>query len=355
MNCFVKETYGVIWHFYHNSHGICYCKMRDENIAEYQVLIPDGREDFDVLVDDSDCIHLVFQNTEGDVVYVNHFDGKWRRATLLQSKKPTNYKKNFVLKRVNNWLNLFYCIEYNGKKMLTHQIIENTDSTPQVVDCIKDNFCVEQDSAGNLYLLFNSESAKTWGIKKYVWSKKEWSDFSPIEEIGDCNNAFLYIDNEDKTHILYTVSSCVMEYLEGETKMVGIGANPMMICQNKEIIMWEGIADNKIYLKSKEDNTPTILLPGGFSKPSRFRLRYTSSEPSLKAEACFGSIINGTVRTYGVNNFFVVAEKPQMPAPSEAGGDTLYNEIQKIKIQLAQLGRIVERLQTDTEKEKKIL
>ena len=42
MNCFVKETYGVIWHFYHNCHVICYFKMRDDTIAEYQVLIPDG-------------------------------------------------------------------------------------------------------------------------------------------------------------------------------------------------------------------------------------------------------------------------------------------------------------------------
>ena len=41
--------------------------MTDENISKYQVLLPEGQEDFDVIVDDSNCIHMVFQNKEGDI------------------------------------------------------------------------------------------------------------------------------------------------------------------------------------------------------------------------------------------------------------------------------------------------
>lgn len=134
MNCFVKESYGVIWHFYHNAHGICYCKMIDENITEYNVLLADGQDDFDVLIDDSNCIHMVYQNKEGDILYANHFNGQWRKTTLLESKSREYYPKNFILKRINNWLNILYCIEYNGRKMLTHQVIDSTrhgGGTPQ--------------------------------------------------------------------------------------------------------------------------------------------------------------------------------------------------------------------------------
>ena len=102
MNCFVKESHGVIWHFYHNSHGICFCKMTDENITEYQVLLQEGQEDFDVIIDDSNCIHMVFQNEAGDILYANHFNGQWRKTTLMQSKNQTYYSKGFQLKRVNN-------------------------------------------------------------------------------------------------------------------------------------------------------------------------------------------------------------------------------------------------------------
>lgn len=356
MNFFVKESYGVIWHFYHNSHGICFCRMKDENISEYQVLLPEGQEDFDVLIDDSDCIHLVCQNIDGDIVYINHFNGQWRKATLLKAKTSSNYRKDFSVKRVNNWLNLFYCIEYNGKRMLTYQIIDNTDATPYVIDCIKGDFYTAQDSLGNMYLLFYSEANRTWGIKKYIWSKKEWTEFESVSELEGCKSAFLYIDGDDKMHIVYNLNSGIMEYFDGSAEMVGTGQNPVMLFQNHEIIMWEGVCDNKIYIKRRGENAPTVFMPGGFSKPVKYRLRYTCYEPNLKAECCFGNIVNGTVRTYGVNNFFAVAEKPPVPSAGShenhsdtSDADTAYLEIRKMKIQLSQMSMVLDKIQSRLE------
>lgn len=352
MNCFVKESYGVIWHFYHNTHGICYCKMTDENITEYQVLLPDGQEDFDVLVDDSNCIHMVFQNKEGDILYANHFNGQWRKTTLLKSKSQGYYPKNFVLRRVNNWLNLLYCIEYNGRKMLTHQIIDGTEGTPYVIDCIKDGFCAAQDSSGNITALFYSETQKSWGFRRYVWSKKEWADFVPLNQLENCCNTFLFIDRDDNIHIVYDRESCVYEYCNNTEKMIGTGQKPIMLFQRDNIIMWEGITDNKIYVKKEGDNAPTVIMSGGFSKPARFKLRYTTYEQDLCADCCTGNIINGSVRVYGVNNFFAVSHTSPVSlkaSESDNTDNTAYMEMQKLKVRISQLNGIIERLQSQME------
>lgn len=349
MNCFVKESYGVIWHFYHNSHGICFCKMKDENITEYQVLLPEGQEDFDVIIDDSNCIHMVFQNKEGDIMYANHFNGQWRKTTLMQSKNQAYYPKNFVLKRVNNWLNILYCIEYNGRKMLTHQIIDAEESNPYVVDCIKENFCAVQDSVGNIILLFYSETKKVWGIKTYIWSQKEWGEFVEINYLKSCKNPFLFIDNDDKIHIVFERELCVFECFENNEKMIGTGQRPIMVYQNDNIIMWEGVTDNKIYIKRSADNAPTVFMSGGFSRPVRFKLRYTTYESDLIADCCTGNIINSSVRMYGINNFFAVSQKPPISLKPENAEDydgKAYIEMQKLKIKINQLSSIIDSLQS---------
>ena len=349
MNFFVKESYGVIWHFYHNSHGICYCKMTDENITEYQVLIPEGQEDFDVIVDDSNCIHMAFQNKDGDILYANHFNGEWRKTTLMQSKNRVYYHKNIVLKRVGNWLNILYCIEYAGKKMLTHQIIGAEEEIPIVIDCIKGGFCATQDTGGNIYVLFYSETKKVWGIKKYLWSQKQWSEFTPTEKLAECKNPFLFIDNEDELHVVYERDFCVLELYDGREKMIGTGQKPVMINYNNNIIVWEGVTDNKIYIKKESEINPTVFMSGGFSKPSLFKLRYTTYESDLIAECCKGNIINGVARTYGLNNFFVVSQSSPVTLKSQKTDnfdDAAYKEIQRLKMKINQLNSIIESLQT---------
>ncbi len=349
MNCFVKESYGVIWHFYHNAHGICYCKMTDENITQYHVLLPDAKEDFDILIDDSDCTHMVFQNNDGDIIYANHFNGQWRKTTLLKSKNQGCYPKDFVLKRVNNWLNLMYCIEYNGRRMLTHQIIDGTESTPFVVDCVKYDYCVAQETSGNIVTLFYSETEKSWGTRKYIWSQKEWSDFSALSILEDCKNPFLYIDNDNNPHIVYEREMQVLEYYQNSESLLGTGQKPFMIYQNSDIVIWEGIADNKVYVKKSGDNAPTVIMSGGFSRPARFKLRYTTYEPDFKAEFCTGNIINGCIRVYGINNFFVVSNKSPVSFNNQLSAnenDSAHIEIQKLKIKINQLNGIIEHLQS---------
>lgn len=352
MDCFVKESYGVIRHFYHNRHGICFCTMRDEKITEYQALLPDAREDFDVVVDDSNVTHMVCQNNDGDILYVNHQNGSWKKTTLLKSKKSTAYKKDFIIKRVGNWLNIFYCIEYNGKRMLTHQIVERDDVEPFVVDCISGSFSAATDSMGNIYLLFYSETQKCRGIRKYLWAQKNWEDFSAVEALRDAKNCYLYIDREDKLHVVYEIDGCIRHYTEEKTEVLGVGTSPIMLFQKEEIVMWEGIGDSKVYIRRAADKAPTVFMPGGFAKPVRFRLRYTSYEPDINADMCLGNITDGGVKTYGVRNFFSVSSSPPSISPSDKTGtpktaNAPFIELQKLKIQVGQLENTVEKLRAE--------
>jgi len=347
VNCFVKESYGALWHFYHNAHGICYCKMNDENITEYNVLLPEGQVDFDVLVDDSNCIHMVFQTKDGDMVYANHFNGQWRKTILLESKSKEYYPKKIVVRRVNNWLNVLYCIEYSGRKMLTHQIVDSELGSPRVIDCIKDEFFCVQDSMSNIILLYYSEIHKSYGFKKYIWSKKEWDEFEKINLPKEAKNLFLFCDKKDDLHILYERNFNIYRFFEGKEELLGTGQKPIMVYQRENIVMWEGVSDNKVYVKREGDNAPMVIMSGSFSRPVRFGLKYTTYEEDFVADCCLGNIVNGSVRMYGINNFFVISHTSpiNINATKEDDNNLAYREMQKLKIKIDRLNEIVEKLQ----------
>lgn len=351
MNIFVKESFGCIWNFYHNSHGICYCKMTDDNISQYNVLIPDGQEDFDVAIDDSDCIHMVYQNNQGDILYANHFDSTWRKTTLLKSKNQKVYPKNFSLKVGKAGLDLLYCIEYSGQKMLVYQAVSEEHSEPNVIDCIKDKFCIGYDSLKNLMVLYYSMTEKGWGIKKYQREEKSWSSFEKVNIPNESKDTFLYIDEDNEIHIVYEKDMSIMEYCKGEKKIVGTGRRPVMFLQNEEIITWESVVDNKVFLKKKKDNVPMVIMSGGFSSPREFGIRYTCYESYLKADCCKGNIINGNVRLYGINNFFAVSKKPPvLPSDNKRDNNALYMDFKKMNIKINQLESIIEGLQRKLER-----
>lgn len=349
MDCFVKESYGVVWHFYHNRHGICFCKMKDEKITEYSVLIADAQGDFDIVVDDSDCLHLVCQNKGGDILYINRRNGEWKTTTLLKSKRATSYSKDFIIKRVGGILNLFYCIEHNGNRMLTHQFVGDPALPPRVVDCIRGDFCAATDTGGNIILLFYSETQKSYGTKKYVWSQKNWEDFKPENGLCGAKNPYLYVDGDSNVHIVFESDGCIKHICGENSEILGVGKLPIMFFQKDLHCMWEGADDSKIYIKKQNETAPTVFMPGGFAKPCRMRLRYTSYESDINAEICPGNISDGSVKIYGVKNFFVVSKNPptfdisSFAANVSKGGGMLATELQKLKIR-------IDKIEAETEK-----
>ena len=176
--------------------------------------------------------------------------------------------------------------------------------------------------------------------------EKRWTDFIPVNISHKVKNPFLYIDEDDQVHIVYEKDMSIIEYFKGEENIVGTGRRPVMFFQNEEIITWESMVDNKVFLKRKSDTAPTVIMYGGFSSPRQFGIRYTGYETSLNADFCKGNVVNGNVRLYGINNFFAVSKRP--PATYDEGKKDdvdRYIDFKKLNIKINQLEAIIEGLQ----------
>ena len=361
MEYFVKQSYGRLWHFYKNRHGLCFCIMNSELLREYQVLLPDGQEDFDVTIDDADGVHLVCQNENGDILYLNCCHDSWQKTVLLQSRTAGAYRKDFSLRRVNNWLNLFYTINHNGKKMLVHHII-NSEEQPHAVDYIMGEFCTAQDSGGNLYVLFYSESKSSWGYARYVWSRKQWDGFRALEPGAGFCSPYIAVDDADAVHITGEAGGKIIHIADGMREELGEGTRPVLLWRDGLCVMWENIYDNKIYLKRAGEEKPVTFASGGFAHPKLFGVRYTCFESGYRAERCYGCIDDGAARLYHLPDFFAVSSAPPKPVRQSAAPepdaeravpdrqpDGLFLEVQKIKIQLSQISGTLEKLQNRLE------
>ena len=128
---------------------------------------------------------------------------------------------------------------------------------------------------------------------------------------------------------------------------MGTGQKPIMVYQRENIVMWEGVSDNKVYVKREGDNAPMVIMSGSFSRPVRFGLKYTTYEEDFVADCCLGNIVNGCVRMYGINNFFVISHTSpiNINATKEDDNNLAYREMQKLKIKIDRLNEIVEKLQ----------
>jgi len=314
---FVKQSYGKIWHFCHNSQGICFCTMTNEELTEYEILLKEGQKDFDVLIDDSDVLHLICQDDKGDIIYLNYFEQSWHKYVVMISKTPTSYSKNFDIQRINNWINIFYTIDYKGKKMLTHQIIENDDVKPNVVDYISGNFSVAKDSSNNIFVLFLSEGQNKYVYRKYAWGKKEWGAFVEIDAPKNFKNPYIFIDSNDNIHIAGVVDEDVV-YISNTVQVLSQGENPIIMEKESIYIMWECKKDGKVWMSQKDDGSndfqkPTEFMAGKFAPLKIFSLAYTVYEQGIKARDCYGFISDNFVKLYMQSSFFNVQRTPPKP------------------------------------------
>ena len=366
---FVKQSYGKLWHFCHNSQGICFCTMTNEELKEYEILLREGQSDFDVLIDDSDVLHLVCQNDKGDIIYLSYSEQSWHKYVVMISKTPSAYSKNFNIQRINNWINIFYTIDYKGKKMLTHQIIENDDAPPNVVDCITGNFSVAKDSSNNIFVLFFSEGQNKYGYRKYAWSKKEWEAFVEIDSPENFKKPYIFIDRNDNMHIVGMVGDDVV-YISNDVQVLAQGENPIIMEKESIYLMWEGKKDSKVWVSQKDENSndfqkPTEFMAGRFAPLKIFSLAYTIYEQGINAMHCYGFISDNIVKLYMQSNFFNVqrtkpkpiqkniteevqrfAQKlsPQAQVTKSEENSQSVIELTKLKIQLGQVISGIEKL-----------
>ena len=339
---FVKLSHGAIYHFCRNNQGICFCVMTDERIREYEILLQNGREDFDVLVDDSDTIHLVCQDDTGSIIRLKKEGEVWEKYTVLQTRTPTSYAKNFNLQRVGSWLNILYTVEHKGHKMLSHQIIGQSEN-PDAVDYIKGNFSVAQDDTGDIYALYTNISG-VLGWRKFLWSKKEWTEFNAVSTRGELTSAHIFVD--ETVHITGITDNSILYIGNGCEQVIGTsGTTPIfMKVRGALYIVWENRRDGRVWASLSNDGGLTFQLPtefitGRFAPVKCYHVAATSAE-KIKTDFCYGYIRDNAVILYLLNGFFNVTKFPPRPTVTAERKDPSV-EVTKLKIQLDKLSETV--------------
>jgi len=335
MDILVRESSGKVWHFYCNMQGMCCCVLNKDKSTEYQLILPNVSPIFDIIIDDSDCIHIICQENSGDLLYVTHFNSKWHKTIILKARKEIGTFESIKIKRIGNLLNLFCVAKYQGNKMLTHQILESADSVPNVLDIISDDFSVCTDSMGNIYAIYNSIKENNWITKKYIWSKKEWTQFDTPISLIDANSIFIYTNSDDTLCYLYQLEGSIFSLTKDIEVYLGSGRNPVY---SNNAVIWEGTNDNKIFIKKQTDVSPTVIMPGGFTKPIPIHIRTTSNHFLYNTSYCFGYISQGTIKLYGIDGFFATDKLL-------TDNNNTENHIKKIEQKLLQIEQIIKEIQ----------
>jgi len=162
--------------------------------------VPDAFEDFSVITTESG-IHLVCQNLQGSILYVRYDGDAWKTEHLLESREKHAVFKNITLKKIGNFIHLFYVVFSKENHILIHQLLGKPGGQPKVVDYIHDaEFSVCNHQTSDMTVLYRN-SEKVYGTKKYRWSKKEFDAFVPLDCGCNLEHAVIMADKDENLSI----------------------------------------------------------------------------------------------------------------------------------------------------------
>jgi hypothetical protein len=146
---------------------------------------------FNICTDDSDKIHILCQDRQGNIKYMNYENEKWNSKIILRSRNFSPYDKHLTAISTEQNVHFFYTLHYSEKNLLSYQMLRNTGelSDPKVIDYVSESpspYTVLSSLKGDLYLFYTYQDSKysRVGYKKYIAAQNMWSDFSPITEFN---------------------------------------------------------------------------------------------------------------------------------------------------------------------------
>jgi len=296
---FKKSTNKTIALTYGEKSGICYSNLTKKNTWTTPVSIEkQAREPFSACMDTKDIIHIIYQDSHGNIFYIQLDEASIFSLPMLGSKYPSPYNKFFNILAVKNNIHCFYVLLHNNKYLLTHQVISNKEvKNPQALGYINKNnlpYAVHSSRSGDIYVFYQNAltsdlqqqaSAFQIGCRKYSLVNQRWEEFIPISPSDLSLNAQLkfdypsiIIDNADIIHITYQKFVADRYELVYRQKPVGDAnwstetvihtslnsfEDSSIICINdKIIIFW--VRNDTIYYSYSADRGNT------WSKPNRY-------------------------------------------------------------------------------------
>lgn len=190
-----------------NRSSIAYCEVSNfvrNNIVLNQ--LEDIGSEFDAVIDKNNFIHIVYQDLNKNIIYAVNMNSEWKKYELLKAREnATTIADKFRIFRNNNYFGVLYTIDHNNETMLCSQFIDK-NSIPEVVGRISrefNDFIVLTDFSGNIYIFYCEKVGEGLGVRRFVWSKKEWSEFKPLEIPNSSVMLSAFIDEKNLLHICY--------------------------------------------------------------------------------------------------------------------------------------------------------
>ncbi|MDD4688586.1 MAG: hypothetical protein PHE51_02435 [Eubacteriales bacterium] len=309
MNTIIKLSNNQTWIFYYNNdNGICFSRLNSQGkVCDTSILSGNCPDDFDVICDSQDNIHLCCQNNVGDIIYYRCTNHYWNKTVLLHSKSNTTNNKQFKLFTVNNWISILYTLEYRNKNMLVHHIPQ-LSAQPTVIDYIGKAYAASCDVEGNIAIFYDSELNSAFGYKEYKLSQKSWSDFTPKPEFDRSDTVVSLFDNNNDLNVVFSKNKEVHYSDKHDNTLLSTGTRPLIhILNNMQVIQWN--YKGKIHSAISRDGVSSWEKSGEYNIGNNYKLidiyKISSNYPqiALKGEYIYGYMADNRVNLLGLNDF----------------------------------------------------
>lgn len=154
--------------------------------------------DFDVTTEEDKTIDVLAVTLSGTLMLFCFSENNWKSRTVLTGRSDEKRINAVRIFKINSLIHIFYCISYEGRMMLVHQISAEKafEQKPQIIDYI-DIRCVYDvcaDDELNLHILYEDENMLLRSVC-FLNSQKNYTKPTDICE-GDirCINTVFYDD-----------------------------------------------------------------------------------------------------------------------------------------------------------------
>ncbi len=207
MNDFIIKTNNGRTIYLFENEGLCIRELTGYS-NRYKLIYSELKGDFSVADTGYGELGIVCQNKAGSIVFIKENNGEFVKTVLLNSKSRLIYDKKFVLLLHGRWIGISYIIEYQGKNLLSFQLVDNENEPPLAVDYISDKkYFTYVDEDYNRIFIYNRNNEI--GYKVYRWSLKAFNEYEKLCEgefisavNGFSSDCYIVFKKEEKNYLL---------------------------------------------------------------------------------------------------------------------------------------------------------
>lgn len=161
-------------------------QSEDGKWQEPILAVKNGLEGFSACLDKDNGIHVLYQDSGDNIIYMKYSEGTWNRKAVLRSKNQDAGNNQLHIACCKNGVYAFYIFNYIGKKYLNFQDLKYSDSPvrPITIDQVCDfpSYKVLFNNSGGMSIFYRAlrDGKKVAGFKTYETGSSKWSSFQPF-------------------------------------------------------------------------------------------------------------------------------------------------------------------------------